>query len=120
MGDRAEIAVRSDDETVYLYSHWDGNSLINVLRAALVRGKSRWDDPPYLTRIIFCEMVKDEISGLEGYGIWSSHQESEHGLYLVDINNQKVDINGSVFSFQEFISLPIERTEELKKDETYA
>ena len=60
MGDRGNIIVKDGNSEVYLYTHWTGSDLPDVLRSALKRGKSRWNDGPYLARIIFCEIVKGE------------------------------------------------------------
>jgi hypothetical protein len=70
MGDRANIYIHEGDEPgVYLYTHWSGYELPEVARLALVRGQSRWDDPPYLARIVFCQMIGGDADGLTGYGI---------------------------------------------------
>jgi len=54
MGDRANVYIREDnDHGVYLYTHWGGYELPEVVRRALARGESRWSDAPYLARIVF-------------------------------------------------------------------
>lgn len=61
MGDRRNIVVDFGNGTsVALYSHWGGSDLQAVLAKALARGRSRWNDPSYLTRIIFSEMIAAE------------------------------------------------------------
>jgi hypothetical protein len=75
---------------VYLYSHWGGSELPNVLAAALERGKGRWDDAPYLTRIIFNEMTKGNEDGETGYGISSYYCDGNHDLLVVDIDKNVV------------------------------
>jgi hypothetical protein len=78
MGDRAQIGIHDrtvkindfeEEIYVYLYTHWHGYKLLGVLKAALERGKDRWSDGEYLARIIFSEMVKDDIDGTTGYGV---------------------------------------------------
>lgn len=66
MGDRGNIIV---DDKIYLYTHWGGSALRQTLKDALIRGKGRWSDKPYLIRIIFSEMIKDDIEGDTGFGI---------------------------------------------------
>lgn len=91
MGDRANIVVQVDGGQIWLYTHWTGRELEDTLRSALARGRDRWDDQPYLTRIIFCEMVKlDGGDGLTGFGIALVEQDSNHPHIYVDIDKKTV------------------------------
>ena len=110
MGDRGNIIV----DGVYLYSHWTGSQLPSILQEALKK-QWRWDDGSYLTRIIFCEMVKDDIDGETGYGISNSPTE---GLEII-VNSEKnnVEYGDKVFSFKEFIALSDPNEELLGGDE---
>lgn len=98
MGDRANIQVKEGDSSVFLYTHWDGHKLPSILHRALSR-RARWNDGPYLSRIIFSEMIRDNIDEDTGYGIWSSEMDNEHPVLVVDIDKQEV--NG--ISFDDFI-----------------
>jgi hypothetical protein len=61
MGDSRNIVVHGSAEAdVVLYTHWGGSELPQTLAKALGRGRGRWDDAPYLTRMIFCEMIAAE------------------------------------------------------------
>lgn len=96
MGDRANILVKSNNEQVCLYTHWDGYKIEEVLKAALIRGKERHSDFPYITRIIFSEMIKDSLMEVTGYGI---SQYPPDGFVLeVDVDEKTV--NG--VSFEDF------------------
>jgi len=70
---------------VYLYQHMDGYNLAEEVQIALKK-KERWDDPEYLTRIIFATMLKENnaVDGTLSYGIGTE----EHGdiEYLVNVN----------------------------------
>lgn len=93
MGDRGNIVVKSGTEKAWLYSHWGGTDLPVILRDALVRGKGRWDDAPYLARIIFQQMIgKDD--GITGYGISASVSDNEHPILVVDCGAQTVQCFG--------------------------
>ena len=83
MGNIANIAVENDDGSrVYLYSHWDGERIIQSLVEGLNSG--RVGDPAYLARIIFQHMIRDEPLGSEtGYGISTSIQDNEHPIPVV-------------------------------------
>ncbi len=96
MGERNCIHLINDG--IYLYSHWDtAEELRDVLRSALIRGKERWDDRSYLNRIIFSEMIKDEVLELTGYGL-SNFMPDGQVVLSVDVDKQEV--NGK--SFEEF------------------
>ena len=111
MGERGNIAING----VYLYTHWKGHRLKSILKSALMRGKSRWDDPPYLARIIFCEMM-DGDNGLTGYGISTEIEDNNHNAFEVDTDKQavrehKIDYSemklGNIvneWTFEDFIS----------------
>ena len=85
MGDRGNILIHG----VYLYTHWNGSSIKEILQNVL-RRKQRWDDTPYLTRMIFCEMVKEEISEETGYGISTEICDNQYNILKVDCELQKV------------------------------
>ena len=96
MGERNIIYLANDG--IYLYAHWvTAEDLRDILRDALIRGKERWKDRNYLNRIIFSEMIKDELLDLTGYGLSSDLPDGQI-ILEVDVNNQKV--NGK--SFEEF------------------
>lgn len=104
MGDRGNIVLRSNGEEVWLYSHWNGSFLPEILEAAMKRGKGRWDDPSYLARIIFSEMIRDDINGETGFGIWPSELDGGTTLF-VDIDRKIVsDDDGNEWSFEEYTS----------------
>jgi len=88
MGERTEIFLINDG--IYLYSHWDSlEDLRMILKSALIRGKERWTDKPYLNRIIFSEMIKKEIMELTGYGI--SSDSIGDSRIVVNVEKQTVD-----------------------------
>lgn len=93
MGDRANIAIEQGDGTrIWLYTHWAGYDLPKTLHAAIKRGTDRWDDTPYLARIIFCEMVKNSLDDLTGYGITTSMTDNEYPLLVVDPDKQVIRV----------------------------
>jgi hypothetical protein len=97
MGERNSIYLVNDK--IYLYAHGDTReTLIQILKNALIRGKERWTDRHYLNRIIFSEMIKDKIEGLTGYGLSSDVPDGQVVLN-VDVDKQEVD----GISFEGFI-----------------
>ena len=99
MGDRANIVVvpnwssvsskREDRKPVYLYTHWGGESLPDIVAQTLSR-KERWNDASYLTRMFFCRMVRGEESESTGFGISAELGDNEHTLIVIDVSEQRV------------------------------
>lgn len=121
MGDRRSIVVSAGDKAeahVVLYSHWSGGELPQILARALDRSTSRWDDAPYLTRVIFCQMLADHnpedliegVMGTTGFGIEAilpgsdEYTEANQEIDLfVDVERQTVyDGDETVYSFEGF------------------
>lgn len=103
MGNRGNIFIK--DTGIYLYAHWEGSGLPDILKAALIRGETRWNDPAYLTRIIFSEMVKEDVLGTTGYGIANFICDNENPILTVDCKNQTVTFEGDLagIPFKEFV-----------------
>jgi hypothetical protein len=120
MGDRGNIVVQDKyGNRVYLYSHWTGSRLPEILRRALSR-KQRWYDGPYLTRIIFCEMIKGHETEETGFGISSRLSDGSYALLVVDTKTQTVTIeseNEKTLSFEDYIKLPEATWEILDPDQ---
>jgi hypothetical protein len=72
MGDRAHIKVEQGYGDVYLYTHWGGYKIEQDIKDGLHRGHNRWDDPDYLTRILFDAMKGSDVTGETGFGISAS------------------------------------------------
>ena len=106
MSNRANLVITDGDESVNFYTHWGHDKLPAQVRAALTRGRERWDDFPYLARIIFCEMVKHDVLGKLGYGI-SQHPEDPDPDFLISVNtdSQTVTIGDNPpISFADFVN----------------
>lgn len=106
MGDRGNIVfVQNNGQEIYFYTHWSGCELPSILKDALIRGKDRWDDEPYLTRIIFCEMIKDDVLGITGYGITTYETDNNHANLIINPTEQKIKWKNENWSFKEYINL---------------
>lgn len=108
MGDRGqvEIVFPGDQGSIYLYSHWGGHGLPSRLSAALNQSRSRWDDEPYLARILISRIVTDH-NDLIGHGIAPYSMESEYPDLTVRLENKFVYVAGQAFSFEDFADLGI-------------
>lgn len=77
MGERGYIKTIQDGKPLYFYSHGRGYELEDVVKSALIRAytyeghhdEQRWRQPSYLNRIIFSELVRNEVNSVTGYGI---------------------------------------------------
>lgn len=114
MGDRRNIIITdgSGGPNVALYTHWAGTELPKVLARALERGRSRWGDTPYLTRIIFSDMISENHDVLEttGFGIsatddlTSSVEPSERDI-IVNDGALTVTIGGVEYTYKDYCGL---------------
>jgi len=108
MGDRSNIVVTGFGDKlgqrIYLYGHWMGMNHVKILKESLLRGRDRWNDPSYLTRIIFSEMIKNDVMGTTGYGISPEIMDNEHPLLIVNVEIQTVTLEDyKIISFEDFI-----------------
>jgi hypothetical protein len=109
MGDRGNIRVDDKESKIYLYTHWYGSEIPFILKTALIKGRERWKDAAYLTRIIFCEMLQQEKGSIDkttGFGISLGICDNENPIYIVDVPKQRVYIetkDSKGWTFEEFI-----------------
>lgn len=93
MGDRAQIHLV--DNGVWLYTHSKGYKITETAANGLDRGRSRWDDPEYLARILFSEMIKDDIEGTTGYGIGTTRYVDAHTIIHVSLEDEAVAVESN-------------------------
>lgn len=118
MGERANIVMKTGDSRIYFYTHWDGYELPSIAQEGLRAGKPRWQDAPYLSRIIFCHLVKGDEMEETGYGISMGICDNSFPLLVIDTDKQQVrfeaegsiypskqDAVGKSFSFSEFCEI---------------
>ena len=98
---------------VYLYSHNTSNELVSVVSDVLSR-QVRWDDPDYLSRMIFCRMVpKNKWDDELGFGIGTQLYRDVNMLISLDTVHQTIKIssafetyvtNSITMSFDDFLN----------------
>ena len=119
MGDRATVEIwnnaaapKSEERPVVLYTHWRGSTLIQDVMSAIER-RERWDDPSYLSRIIFCHMLNgsnDPLNDSTGYGILTDNVGDAWLEIVVDCDRQEIivkefDKNNETYTFDEFAKM---------------
>ena len=122
MGNRNSIVISEQDaygvETnpLYLYSHWHGQALDEVVAKALTRGQSRWDDSAYLTRIIISDLLRDDLDGTTGFGISQIPQDHDDNNEMIFINfrSHGLEIRRAQWTYtpEEFLTKHSEMAEE--------
>jgi hypothetical protein len=98
MGDRAQVKfVYPDKKEVYFYTHWGGYCLKDDVINAIKRGADRWEDEEYLARIIFSEMIQNNVLEETGFGIgFEMHGDLSHPVIIVDSGDMTVDFGDGV------------------------
>ena len=93
-------------KSIFIYSHWGGgetykeSNLADSVKRALAK-KLRWDDESYLARMIFSEVIKDDIEGETSYGLAPESMDEEFPRIVIDLQKKTVD----GISYEKFISL---------------
>lgn len=92
MGDRGNIKLVGElnfPREAYLYTHWGGSDMKQILAEALEKSRSRWDDGSYLARVIFQTLIgKDD--GVTGFGLSTEPGDNEHPFLVVDVDANQV------------------------------
>lgn len=90
MGDRNNIKITySTGDSVYLYGHWIGDQLREIVAEAVEQGE-RLEDESYFARILFCRMVTSggpkDIYNATGYGIapYPVDQDANNKMVHID------------------------------------
>lgn len=134
MSTRSQVVLKSRafSTPIYLYQHHDGYALYKIVCNAINR-KERWNDPEYLARIIFSEMIKagsytdyndkfiNALDESTGFGIGTSQHGDIEYLIEVNIDNQMIyeregyGLHWSIISTITFIDAPLTSRENLYK-----
>ena len=92
MGDRSNIVVvQPDNNRIFLYGHWMGDDNYRVAGQVLSR-QERWNDAPYLARMLFARMTAGDEEGSTGYGISTAMCDNEYPIVVIDPQNQSVHL----------------------------
>ena len=83
MGDRSNIVVvQPDNSRVWLYGHWMGEDNYRVAGAVLSK-RLRWNDPAYLARMLFENMIEGGYDKETGFGISTTMQDNEYPIVVL-------------------------------------
>lgn len=123
MGARTNVCLNfppewKDDEKpdpIYFYSHWAGESMPFIVARALDRGRDRWDDPQYLARIIFDEMIRGLEHENAGAGIAPWPGEEQYNTVYVDLAGKTAGIADNMKPYEKYIEYWSEEKKEEEK-----
>ncbi len=93
MGDRNNIKITySNGQSLYLYSHWGGSELQDIVVDALDKS-GRVDDESYFARVLFCKMLGDNLQdwrGETGFGIapYAPDQDANNKMVHIDYSTE--------------------------------
>jgi hypothetical protein len=82
--------MHSEQGRIFFYTHWDGYKLPKTVQAALKRGEGRWNDPAYLGRIVFSQMISGHLMEETGYGISLVIPDNSYPLLVIDADAKQV------------------------------
>jgi hypothetical protein len=105
-----QVEIIGPDGRVYLYTHHTAHTLVSEVYDALSQQK-RWDDPDYLSKMVFCRMIPLECWKEEtGFGIGTQLYADVNLLVTLDTVKQTITIQSASnlhdkfhMSFSEFI-----------------
>jgi len=82
-------APKSEERPVVLYTHWGAKRMLFDLITTLGK-EQRWNDAAYLSRMIFCQMVRNNLHSTTGFGILTDNVGDAEEEIVVDIDRQEV------------------------------
>jgi hypothetical protein len=118
MGDRGNVRLIGRDGEVWFYTHWRGTEIPEALKDALKRGRDRWDDEPYLNRIIFDSLTAGGKNETTGFGISAGIGDNQHGRPIAVVDHVKARVyaqgeddaaakkppTGAAFTFEQIVA----------------
>ena len=105
MGARTVFEVKDRDGSIFLYSHWGGDTKVEDAKSALTVAEPRWMDTTYGMRIFISQIIGDYWNEETGYGISAKHTfEEQYDPMVIDFEDNTVTYLDETKSFTEFIS----------------
>ena len=102
MGARSNIVIQeSNGNRIYLYGHWMGEDSINVV-AEVLSQRERWNDEPYLARMLFEKMIQGNVDSSTGFGISTYMCDNEYPIIVLEPSTQTAVIEEYKFGANTF------------------
>jgi hypothetical protein len=91
MGDRATFVIEQENgQSIYLYSHWGGEGMMDTVAYGLNIARPRWGDEGYATRIFISQIIANDWKDEAGYGITTYFCDSEHSVPVINFTKGTV------------------------------
>lgn len=106
MGSRTNFEIKDQEGSIWLYSHWGGDSKMSDLAYALEAARPRWYDTSYAVRIVVSQLIGDYWKGELGFGL-STYQAGEESYEPVCVNFVDKTVSSDTFNldFDSFINI---------------
>jgi hypothetical protein len=105
MGARTVFEVKDRSGSIFLYSHWGGDTKVEDAIDALKKAEPRWQDTTYGMRIFISQIVGTAWDDETGYGISAGHTfEEQYDPMVIDFETETVTYLDQDLSFREFVS----------------
>lgn len=106
MGSRTNFEIKDQEGSIWLYSHWGGESKMSDLAYALEQARPRWYDTSYAVRIVVSQLIGDYWQGELGFGL-STYQAGEESYEPVCVNFVDKTVSSDTFNldFDSFINI---------------
>lgn len=106
MGARTNFELKDSKGSVWLYSHWGGDSKMTDLAAALKKAEPRRNDTTYAMRIVVSQLIGKDWDSETGFGL-SSYEAGEESYepVCVDFTNKTVSSDTFNLDFSSFINI---------------
>ena len=103
-----EIRTSADGPSIYLYSHWGGDSKWSDTHDAIEKARPRWNDPSYGSRIFISQIVGSNWNEETGFGIIASVEgaapfEESYFSAVVDFSTKTITFGSMEWTFEEFL-----------------
>jgi hypothetical protein len=97
MGDRAMAEIKTQDGSIYVYTHCGGFDLPDTAKEAVKSARPRWEDEPYATHIIVDQLIKDGRDSETGFGIMlkpdvEDEYNDDKPSVIIDLTTQTLTI----------------------------
>lgn len=105
MGARTNFELKDNEGSIWLYSHWGGDTKAADLAYALEKARPRWSDFTYAMRIVVSQLIGELWDSETGYGLstYETGEESYEPL-SVDFYNKIVSYDNVQYTFEEFVN----------------
>jgi hypothetical protein len=103
MGDRRQVHIKNIN--LWIYTHWGGYDLPEVVQQAIKLAEDRWMDTSYCSRIIAMHIIQENSSGSTGCGISDHSMDSEYNDIFIDTEKLTVSIGEKTWTFKEYADI---------------